>query len=168
MNNTKTICTRLKISPDGMQANAGRPCTRFATQMRSDGRAFCSRCTKTEMNRLGADAYRWVAIQPEPKMNPIAKRTASQIISDHLEMGAIQSKITQLKGAKITEDNAIPYLLEYAKVFRYTVSLATSRKLDHRYKKALKIVLAMESKAREYRDAVRQERLAEMQNGGEA
>jgi hypothetical protein len=65
MNKTKQTCTRLKISPDGMNCNAGRPCTRAATQMRSDGRAFCSRCTKTEQNGLWADKHTWTSIHAE-------------------------------------------------------------------------------------------------------
>ena len=59
----KTQCTRLKLSPDGMNCNAGRPCERNATQLRSDGRAFCSPCAKAEKNRLGADRLTWAPLR---------------------------------------------------------------------------------------------------------
>ena len=59
----KTQCTRLKLSPDGMNCNAGRPCERNATQLRSDGRAFCSPCAKTEKNGLFADRLTWAPLR---------------------------------------------------------------------------------------------------------
>ena len=58
----KLKCTRLKLSPDGMNCNAGRICERNATRMRSDGRAFCTPCAKTEKNAIFTDHLTWAAI----------------------------------------------------------------------------------------------------------
>ena len=52
-------CMRLKLSPDGMNCNAGRICERNAMLMRSDGKAFCTRCAKTERNAIFADRFTW-------------------------------------------------------------------------------------------------------------
>jgi len=59
----KLKCTRLKLSPDGMNCNAGRICERNATRMRSDGRVFCTPCAKTEKNAIFTDHLTWAAIQ---------------------------------------------------------------------------------------------------------
>ena len=56
---TTVKCMRLKLSPDGMNCNAGRPCDRNAKHLRSDGKAFCSRCAKTERNGLFTDRFTW-------------------------------------------------------------------------------------------------------------
>jgi hypothetical protein len=86
-------------------------------------------------------------------------KTASQIITDHLDRLAIQSKITQMKGAKVTANNAVAFALEYNKVRHFVQSSATQRKLDNRYRKAVAFIQATVDSAREFRDAVRADRL---------
>lgn len=87
------------------------------------------------------------------------KKTATQIITEYLDRSAIQSKITQLKNCKVTENNAIAFALEYNAVRHFVQSAVTQRKLDRRYSKAVKFIQATVETAKEFRDAVRAERL---------
>ena len=80
----------------------------------------------------------------------------------------IQATITEMKSSKITEHNAVPFVLEYAKVFRFVQSAATQRKLDIRYRKAVKFIQADVALAKAVSDQRKMERFHEMQNRGEA
>ncbi len=63
MNKSTQICARNKFASDGKVSlfSIGTPCTKKATQMRSDGKAFCTSCARVEKNRFGADSFNWTA-----------------------------------------------------------------------------------------------------------
>jgi hypothetical protein len=50
------------IGATGASWDVGSICDRRATQIRSDGRTFCSRCAKVERNGLFGDRMTWAPL----------------------------------------------------------------------------------------------------------
>jgi len=69
----RIFCTRLKLSSDGMNCNAGNPCYRNAKQLRSDGRVFCNPCAKTEKNAIFADKFTWAAMNAKTAAHKLSR-----------------------------------------------------------------------------------------------